>query len=304
MPVTIPPFTNVPAPGDPVASAWAQQVTQFAVDQYVAQPGTPASVNTELWLDTDDYGVSYPNMPRGFIAVAQMASDQTVTTAGADLTGVSVTWTADPTRRYRTWLEIGAADQTGATGLQTAVIADGSSTPLRQHSATCAPGSRLSHCLFIDESGLSGTITRKARFAPSAGSTVIAATGTQTYAPRIFVEDIGAAGQSGGGIYGTPTPWANVTFQNGWTNQAAPYQTCQYRKVGDIVYLRGMMINGTAGTVAFTLPAGFRPPLTIEIPTIGGTAAVNRMSIDSVGQCIAYGNPNFSIGGQFSVSVT
>lgn len=31
-PITIGPFTNVPAPGSPIASAWAQQLTQYAVD--------------------------------------------------------------------------------------------------------------------------------------------------------------------------------------------------------------------------------------------------------------------------------
>src|SRR4249919_2877415 len=32
MPVSIPPCSNVPAPNDDVKSAWAQQITQYAVD--------------------------------------------------------------------------------------------------------------------------------------------------------------------------------------------------------------------------------------------------------------------------------
>lgn len=32
MPMSIPPFSNVPIPGDGITSAWAQQLTQFAVD--------------------------------------------------------------------------------------------------------------------------------------------------------------------------------------------------------------------------------------------------------------------------------
>ena len=31
-PITIGPFTNVPAPGSPIASAWAQTISQFLVD--------------------------------------------------------------------------------------------------------------------------------------------------------------------------------------------------------------------------------------------------------------------------------
>lgn len=57
-----------------------------------------------------------------------------------------------------------------------------------------------------------------------------------------------------------PSTWTAVTFQNSWMDYGAGYQTVQYRKVGDIVYLRGLMRNGTLAAVAFTLPVGFRPP--------------------------------------------
>lgn len=64
-----------------------------------------------------------------------------------------------------------------------------------------------------------------------------------------------------------PTAWTNVTFQNGWVNFGAPYQNVQYRKIGDIVYVRGMMKSGTINQIAFTLPAGFRPPAEVYLPT-------------------------------------
>jgi len=56
MPLTIGPFTNVPAPGDPIRSPWAQQVTRYVVNRpYVqlssaAQTTVPPSVNTTLPL--------------------------------------------------------------------------------------------------------------------------------------------------------------------------------------------------------------------------------------------------------------
>lgn len=62
MPVTIPPFTDVPSPGDPVASAWAQALTQFAVDDITIGPTAPTNPNAELWYDTADGGVSYANL--------------------------------------------------------------------------------------------------------------------------------------------------------------------------------------------------------------------------------------------------
>src|SRR4030095_6186763 len=61
----------------------------------------------------------------------------------------------------------------------------------------------------------------------------------------------------------TPTAWTNVTFQNGWSNFSG-YQ-CQYRKIGDRVFLRGRMCNGALGQTAFTLPAGFVPTQTIDL---------------------------------------
>ena len=35
-PITIGPFTNVPAPGSPIRSNWPQQLTQFVVDRWPA----------------------------------------------------------------------------------------------------------------------------------------------------------------------------------------------------------------------------------------------------------------------------
>lgn len=54
------------------------------------------------------------------------------------------------------------------------------------------------------------------------------------------------------------TPWTTLPFQSGWSDFGSGYNGCAYRKVGDIVYLRGMVRSpGGAGTIAY-LPAGFR----------------------------------------------
>lgn len=58
-----------------------------------------------------------------------------------------------------------------------------------------------------------------------------------------------------------PTAWTAVTFQNGWSNFGGGYQAAQYRKIGDVVQVRGLIKSGTVGSAAFTLPAGFRPVL-------------------------------------------
>ena len=58
-----------------------------------------------------------------------------------------------------------------------------------------------------------------------------------------------------------PTPWTAVTFLNSWLNYGAPFQLAQYRKVGDQVALRGLVLKvaGGPGTVVCNLPVGFRP---------------------------------------------
>ena len=62
-----------------------------------------------------------------------------------------------------------------------------------------------------------------------------------------------------------PTAWVNVAaFTNGWVNFGATDTPARYRKVGDMVFIEGNIKSGVLNTApgAFTLPAGFRPPLT------------------------------------------
>jgi hypothetical protein len=58
------------------------------------------------------------------------------------------------------------------------------------------------------------------------------------------------------------TSWIAVTWQNGWSDLAG-WGPVKYRKIGDIVYLRGAATKVAAGAVdqvIFTLPVGYRPP--------------------------------------------
>lgn len=59
----------------------------------------------------------------------------------------------------------------------------------------------------------------------------------------------------------TPTDsgWTEVTFESGYANYGSPFANVQYRKIGNVVYLKGLMDPATHGT-AFTLPEGYRPP--------------------------------------------
>jgi hypothetical protein len=89
-----------------------------------------------------------------------------------------------------------------------------------------------------------------------------------------------------------PTPWQNVTFQNGWSNHGAPYSDVQYRRAADLVQVRGAG-DGSLGVVAFTLPLGFRPPATFEMNGITGTNHA-RVYVESDGEVIPQGSGSTS----------
>jgi hypothetical protein len=99
------------------------------------------------------------------------------------------------------------------------------------------------------------------------------------------------------------TAWTAVTFTNSWVDLGGAFQTCQYRKVGDIVYVRGYMKTGTINTAAFTLPSGFRPPASLEWSTMSN-GALGQIRVDSGGifNPVTGSNVNFSVNCQFSVT--
>ena len=54
--------------------------------------------------------------------------------------------------------------------------------------------------------------------------------------------------------------WLPPTFQNSWANVGAGAEPVAYFKdENGVVYLKGQILGGSAGTVAFTLPSGYRP---------------------------------------------
>ena len=85
-----------------------------------------------------------------------------------------------------------------------------------------------------------------------------------------------------------PSAWVTVSsFSNSWVAFGAGWSTPRYRKIGDIVYVQGMIKDGTSGLACFTLPVGFRPT---EIQVFHSTTStgVVRMDVGSNGQVIVY----------------
>jgi len=57
------------------------------------------------------------------------------------------------------------------------------------------------------------------------------------------------------------TGWINASLTGGWSNYGSPYVGAQYRRIGKMVMLRGLVQGGGFGSAnpILTLPVGFRP---------------------------------------------
>lgn len=90
-------------------------------------------------------------------------------------------------------------------------------------------------------------------------------------------------------------------FQNLWVNYGAGWATAAFRRVGELVIVRGLIKSGTMAAVAFNLPVGFRP---WEHLTFGNWADPGSPSgsiggslyVDSAGNVIPYVGGNTSHG--------
>jgi hypothetical protein len=99
-----------------------------------------------------------------------------------------------------------------------------------------------------------------------------------------------------------PTAWTSVTFMNCWNNYAG-YVT-QYRKVGDMVQVRGGAAGPAIGTTIYILPVGFRPPAVLQFPQ-ASWSVVGVIQVDPSGGVFAQAsiNPQFSgMAYQFSIT--
>lgn len=85
--------------------------------------------------------------------------------------------------------------------------------------------------------------------------------------------------------------WTAVSFQNSWVNGSS--QPAQYRKIGDVVHLRGHIGGGTLSTTAFTLPVGYRPPNNLYFTILGTGAAAGYFALlSTAGAFNVYGPSN------------
>lgn len=88
--------------------------------------------------------------------------------------------------------------------------------------------------------------------------------------------------------------WKYPTFQNGWSNYSG-YEVARYRKRNGIVYVNGLVKDGSIGTI-FTLESGFRPPARLIMSGLSASnTGVGRFDIHTDGRIEAQTgvNPNW-----------
>jgi hypothetical protein len=83
------------------------------------------------------------------------------------------------------------------------------------------------------------------------------------------------------------------TFQNSWVNYGTAWGAAAFRRIGDIVQLSGLIRSGTATSLIFTLPTGYRLSPTTDgskrIFAVIGNVAMARIDVGSDGT--VNGNP-------------
>jgi len=77
----------------------------------------------------------------------------------------------------------------------------------------------------------------------------------------------------------TPGAWTTLPLAGAWVAFDVAH-TPQYRKLGDVVEIRGLIKSGATGS-AFTLPAGFRPFQSDETFAVVANNAFGQVSISA-----------------------
>jgi hypothetical protein len=130
-------------------------------------------------------------LPKGIVAKVSQTSTFGLTTTPTDVTGASVTWTADPARLYLIQ-SYGYVTKSTSPGYVAVYITDSSNNSKQEAFWTIGTVTGYTHYnTAVYETGLSGSITRKLRaFLGSAGGSLDAGS---TFPRQLIVTDMGLA---------------------------------------------------------------------------------------------------------------
>jgi hypothetical protein len=130
-------------------------------------------------------------LPRGIVAKVSQTSDFTLSTSAADVTGATITWTAESNRLYLIQA-YGYSTKTTNIGTIAVSITDASNN--QKQDSTTTVGAVTGYLFFnvsLYETGLSGSITRKLRASCSTTGGSLNAGGA--YPRQFIVTDMGLA---------------------------------------------------------------------------------------------------------------
>lgn len=87
--------------------------------------------------------------------------------------------------------------------------------------------------------------------------------------------------------YQADSGWIDMQLKNSWATYTQNYQKAQYRKIGNQVFIRGLINGGSANTDFVQLPTGYRPSLITYLPVVDDAGA-NVIKVSADGNLRAY----------------
>ena len=225
-------------------------------------PNAPTGAET-IWIDTDE-AAPVPSDTRWDTAWGVVATGaKTAATVTVSYPAINTRLTSDVTfiavagRRYRLSLRLASVQITVGTQFGIAIgILEGSSIIGDADQWMWAGGSYSGGALNTHLTGDGAAHTVRGVL-----ESVNSNPGTVVVAPSMLVvEDIGPVVGSIPAVGSPTTAWTSLPLGAGWSLYGGGYTPPQYRKIGDVVTLRGLAHSTTSALLIGTLPAGYRPP--------------------------------------------
>ena len=129
-------------------------------------------------------------VPRGFVASGTATANQAGITVAADITGLTVTWTSDASRRYRINGKVEVI-ATAADGAFVIALTDSGGTAVQRATDACLTTSSRTATITHYENGTGASITRKMRLSKEGGTGSLTAGSDALFPAWLTVEDIG-----------------------------------------------------------------------------------------------------------------
>ncbi len=250
-----------------VAGNWVDvQMPAPATDEVWVGPDDPG-VNSqyEIWYDTDDDGPQYGNYAMGItnLGAFNIANGTLMPTSGATLFATVSNFYYTSGRRYRLFCEMNAVTSAAYASGAILLYIDGvaqAGGPWLEVSGGTNHYVHWSYEWYLEKYGMSaGLHTLQLYWSPTVGQMTM-----HTDMATIEVRDMGPSNPMNPLTQTTPPPWIPMAFATGWQSYGSGYQPGGYRKLGDMVFLKGLVtqVAGAAATI-HNLPAGYRPGGTV-----------------------------------------